>query len=156
MTGLAIVDTNLLGLLIVGSASRSYIKAHKRIGADFTTDHFELLVELLARFDNIILLPQVISETSNLIRQISYPARNHIQIVLKNIVESSPEFPVTSLDGIGRSEYYQLGVTDACILHLCNLNVSGMEPTLLSIDGDLVNIANSLGYNVIDYRNFLE
>jgi hypothetical protein len=155
MIGAAVVDTNLLGLLVVGSASRSYIKLHKRIGADFAIEHFELLVELLGSFDDIVLIPQIVAEISNLIRQINYPAKNYIQIAFKKLIETSLEFPATSRDAIDRDEFFQLGIMDCCILHMCSLKLLGAPPTLLTIDSDLVNAASSLGYSVINYREFM-
>ena len=43
MKGVVVIDTNLLVLLIVGSASKHYIGKHKRLRG-YTTDHFDLLV----------------------------------------------------------------------------------------------------------------
>jgi hypothetical protein len=74
MSGVIVVDTNLLVLLVVGSASIEYINKHKRL-TSFSTDDFELLVELIGMFSDIVMLPHILSETSNLIKQIDNPAR---------------------------------------------------------------------------------
>jgi hypothetical protein len=46
MSDVVVVDTNLLLLLVVGSASRNYVDKHKRLG-DYSLDDFDLLVELI-------------------------------------------------------------------------------------------------------------
>jgi len=43
MTGVVVVDANLMVLLVVGSASKEYIAKHKRLRDDYTVDDFELL-----------------------------------------------------------------------------------------------------------------
>lgn len=156
MSSAAVVDTNLLTLLVVGSASRKYISSHKRLRADFNVDHFELLVELLGAFDEIVLLPQVVAETSNLLRQIDVPARHHIQTTFRTLIESASEFPLTSRQAVSRDEYLELGITDAAILYLCAMTRSGLAPTLLTMDRELANKANSLGYAIVDYRAYME
>ena len=45
-----------------------------------------------------------------------------------------------------------LDFTDAVILHLCNLTIEGVSPTLLTADTNFANSAHSLGYSVIDYK----
>jgi hypothetical protein len=43
MTGVVVVDANLLVLLVAGSASTPYIAKHKRLRDDYTIEDFELL-----------------------------------------------------------------------------------------------------------------
>ena len=155
MNGLAVIDTNLLALLVIGSASKDYISSHKRINSDFTTEHFDNLVYVLGAFDEIILLPQVVAETSNLIRQIKQPAKFHVQQALKSLVEANFEFPATSREAVAVKEYFALGIADACLLQLCSLDLNGLAPTLVTIDGSLANIASSSGYNVLNYRELM-
>jgi len=151
MSGVIIVDTNLLVLLVVGSASIEYINKHKRL-TEFSTDDFELLVELIGTFSDIVMLPHILSETSNLIKQTDNPARLKIQHSFRTLVNTTTELPLPSVYGVQRSEFAELGLTDAMILHLCNLTGNGIEPTLLTTDTALANNAHSLGYSVIDYK----
>ena len=74
MSGTVIIDTNLFGLLVVGTASRKYIGLHKRLN-NFSEFHFDLLGLLLLNYDEVIFLPQIVAETSNLIGYIADPAR---------------------------------------------------------------------------------
>ena len=151
MTGVVIIDTNLLVLLVVGSASKDYIVKHKRL-QDYTADDFELLGLLLAGFSDIILLPHVLAEVSSLARQIENPARSRTQDAFKKLIATATELPAQSVLATLRDEFNDLGLTDAMILHLCSLSINGIDPTLVTSDVVLANKALSLGYSVIDYK----
>src|ERR1700722_10956523 len=150
MNSPVIIDTNLLSLLVVGATSRKYISLHKRLESDFTVREYELLVEFISLFTDIILIPHIVAETSSLIRQIRAPMRTSIQETLRTLITTAIELSIPSAWGAQRDEYQGLGITDAVILHF--LSMSGIEPTLMTIDRDLINSASSLGYRVIDYR----
>jgi hypothetical protein len=68
------------------------------------------------------------------------------------LIETCVEFSIPSVNGARRDEFDRLGLTDAVILHLCTMDVNGLNPTLLTADTDLANSASSLGYSVIDYK----
>jgi hypothetical protein len=99
MNSLVVIDTNLLCLLIVGATSREYISLHKRLASDFNISHFELLVELIGVFSDIVLLPHIIAETSSIIRQIRTPMRTRIQETLRTLIATTIEFPIASAWG---------------------------------------------------------
>jgi hypothetical protein len=151
MNGVVVIDTNLLVLLIVGSASREFVARHKRLQG-FTLDDFDLLNVIIAQFSDIILLPHVLSEVSNIARQMAYPALSHVQSAFRRLVRGSTEVPIPSALGCERNEFARLGLTDAVIMHFCSLRLNGVQPTLLTADTALANNALSLGYSVIDYR----
>ena len=150
MNGVVVLDANLLVLLVVGSASRDYIGRHKRLSR-YSTEDFDLLALMIGQFDEIVLLPHIVAEVSSLCRQIPNPARSAIQRAFKVLVTTATEIPVPSADGALRAEFEALGVTDACVLHLCAMSLKGVSPTLITMDGALANAAHSLGYSVIDY-----
>jgi len=151
MNGVVIIDTTLMVLLIVGSASRNYISRHKRLGS-YTVDDFEMLGLIVAEFSEIVLLPHILTEVSGIARQIGYPARAEIQSVLRTLIATCAEIPVQSIDGAQRDEFERLGLTDAVLLHFCAMDVNGIGPTLLTSDTELADSARSLGYSVIDYK----
>jgi hypothetical protein len=151
MKGVVVVDANLLVLLVVGSASKEYIAKHKRL-QDYTADDFELLGLIIAQFSDIVLLPHILAEVSGIARQIENPARARIQNALRTLIATASELPIPSTSGARRDEFDELGLTDAVILHLCDMEVNGIEPTLITTDTDLANSAYSLGYSVIDYK----
>jgi len=152
MTGVVVVDANLMVLLVVGSASTEYIAKHKRL-QDYTVDDFELLGLIISQFSDIVLLPRILVEVSSLARQIENPARAKVQGALRTlIITTATELPIQSAFGAQRDEFGDLGLTDAVILHLCNMSLNGIRPTLVTSDVVLANSAHSLGYSVIDYK----
>lgn len=151
MKGVVIVDTNLVVLLVVGTASKDYISKHKRL-TSFSRDDFDLLVILLSQFSDIVTVPHILSEVSSIARHIENPARDKIQGALRDFIESCTEIPIQSIDGARRTEFHRFGITDAVILHVCAMATGGATPTLLTADTKLANAAHSLGYSVIDYR----
>jgi hypothetical protein len=151
MTGVVVIDANLTVLLVVGSASKGYISMHRRL-QDYTEDDFAVLGLLIAQFSDIVLLPHILAEVSSLARQINDPARKKVQRALRTLITTATELPIQSVFGAERDEFDQLGLTDAVILHLCNMSINGISPTLITVDADLANSAHSLGYSVIDYK----
>jgi len=153
MKDLVVIDANLLLLLIVGISNRKYIKTHKNC-SEYTDDDFDLLVEIIGDFSEIILLPHILTEVSNLARQTSEPAKSNIQRKLKEFVENYYEVQVNSLAGVQREEFCLLGLTDSVILVLCTMNIRGLRCTLLTADRPLANQAMALGYDAILYSDF--
>lgn len=152
MLGPIIIDTNLLLLLVVGATDPDYIAMHKRLAADYTIHDFDQVSRIAGAHSEIVLLPNTLTEVSNLARQIANPARTRIQWKFKELVQSLTEVYVESRTAIMREEFLTLGLTDAAILHFCTLPLGDLGPTLLSVDEDLINNASSLGYGCIDYN----
>jgi hypothetical protein len=151
MKGVAVLDSNLTVLLVVGSASTAYIEKHKRLKGYHTYD-FEVLGLIIAEFLEIVLLPYVLTEASNLVRQIEEPAKGRISTAFRTFITTAVELPIPSAHGAMRSEYERLGLTDAVLLHLCSMSIEGIDPTLITADSELADVAGSLGHSVIDYR----
>lgn len=150
MNGVVVIDTNLPVLLVVGSASKEYIRKHKRLQR-YTDDDFDLLTWIIAQLSEIVMLPHVLAETSTLARQIENPARARIQSALRKLIATTIELPIQSVSGARRDEFPHLGLTDAVILHLCSMSISGIQPTLITVDGQLADAANAMGFSVVDY-----
>jgi hypothetical protein len=152
MNDVVIIDTNLLLLLIVGSASVSFIEKHKRLIGTYNKDDFSILGAIISEFSEIVSIPHVLAEVSNLARQIDDPARTLIMEKLKVFISTTLEFAIPSLNGVERNEYQSLGLTDSVLLHLCALSINGVTPTLITVDSALANAAISLGYSAIDFK----
>lgn len=146
-----IIDANLLLLLIVGLTNRDYITGHKRLSGYSAAD-FDVLATAISLYSDIVLLPHVMAEVSNLVRQTVNPCRAEIQTLLASLVEVTSEIPVTSLQGVRQPPYESLGLTDAAILHRCTVSPGGIHFTLLTADRDLADVAHSLGCDVLDFE----
>lgn len=152
MIGPVLIDTNLLVLLIVGSASRSLISGHRRLNG-YSLDDFDQLTTLLGGFSNIITVPHVLAEVSNLLDRTARPNQRSILAKFVDFIDSTLECSIPSNVVITRPEFEILGLTDAVLLHVCAQDFGGAAATLLTTDHDLANYASSLGYGVIDFKN---
>ncbi len=149
-----LIDTNLAVLLAVGSADRSMIYRHKRL-QHFDVEDFDLLQEMISLFSEIIFLPNVVSETSNLIRQIRGPDRVKVVAMLAELVSRAREIYVPSADAVRRSEYGYLGVTDAALLAHGNFD-AGSKHVILTVDLDLYLACEAAGLATVNFNHVRE
>jgi hypothetical protein len=150
MTGRDIVlDSNLLLLLVVGSASRRYIASHKRLRS-FTEADFERLLAMLDG-NRLLLTPNTLTETSNLAAlDLKHdPARSQIRMVLRRFIDAGDEIMVASRTGAAQDEFLRLGLTDSVLLSL-----GSPSTTLLTTDLDLYIAAGRRGQAAENFNHF--
>lgn len=145
-----ILDANLLLLLVVGSADRSFITKHKRLRS-YTDEDFDLLRLFLSRASSIIVTPNALTEASNLAGYISDPARTTIYQMFRAIVQTPTciEFAVESKLAVSRTEFIRLGLTDSVLLHLAT-----DSHTLLTADVDLYLAAIAQGLKAENFNHY--
>ncbi|EGK73586.1 hypothetical protein METUNv1_00217 [Methyloversatilis universalis FAM5] len=150
MTSLSVlVDSNLLLLLIVGLTSRDYVAKHKRL-REFTPEDFDLLKEQLSVASEILVTPNTLTETSNLIDHIGEPARSKIFSKLRELVSlsSTRETYLPSHSALSRLELPRLGLTDCALLDAC---ASGTP--LITVDLHLYLAAVSAGNKALNFNH---
>lgn len=143
MNGL-LVDANLLCLLVVGLTDRTAVRRHKRLSA-FDESNFDAIVEITDIFGNIVLCPQVVAETSNLLRY-DGGGRRYSEI-LSRLVCAYEERSRGSKEAVDAPEFLQLGVTDAVL----TLLASGVS-AVLSADARLCHAIERRGHRAINYN----
>lgn len=114
------IDSNLLLLLVVGMTEKDYVSKHKRL-KEFTLSDYDLLQEQLTVATEIVVTPNTLTETSNLIDHIGDPARSRIYSKLRELVDlpDTREIYVDSRAASGRTELPRLGLTDCALLEVC-------------------------------------
>lgn len=112
---LLVIDTNLLVLLVVGSVRPDLIGKHRRTKG-YGMQDFALLRDLLGDEPTLSLLPNVVTETSNLVADYGEPDRSRLLGRLKSLVDANPESYVPSRLACSIAEFLRLGVTDAALL----------------------------------------
>lgn len=147
MGRLIAIDTNLLVLLVVGSASEGYIARHKRTNT-YAADDFRLLRQILLTADGLVFTPHVLAETSNLVRQFSRPGVDAIVNVLRRMIEQAREVVVTGVEAVRRPEFRYLGLTDAALLA-----IEAGDITLLTDDFDLYRASLAAGRQPINFSH---
>jgi len=143
-----ILDTNILLLLVVGSAKKRYVSAHKRLKA-FTEADYDLLVSLLYHVQKIILTPNTLTETSNLAAQIDGPARAEIFAMFRKIIRAGEERYFPSAPATEQTEFARLRLTDAVLL-----NETLRSRTLLTADLNLFLAAQRRGHKAVNFSHY--
>jgi hypothetical protein len=150
MPHLIALDANVLLLLVVGLTNPAYIPSHKRLRS-YTFNDFKTLSAILEQYDEAIVIPNALSETSNLIRHIGEPARGRIYACFRQLIQNTREDYVRSRDASGRDEFIRLGLTDSAFLEVAKQDI-----LLLSADGHLVRAAQAAGYRAENFFHLTE
>ena len=144
------LDANLLVLLVVGETDKKMIAKHRRSKA-FDVNDYERLVGLINQIDQVLVTPNTLTETSNLLSQHGQPERSRLFEVLRLLIEEREEIVVTSKAASRNNEFIRLGLTDAALLE-----VVSAESPLITVDFDLYGAALAKGAGAMSYgkRNF--
>lgn len=142
-----VLDSNLLVLYIVGTASRAYIDRHRRLQA-YTESDYELLLGLIEAARTVLTTPNALSEASNLAGYIASPARDHVFEVMRAMTRGLEEVYVPSSVAVERAEFVRLGLTDATMLDLAS-----SERVLLTADFDLYQAALAKGAAAVNFNH---
>ena len=125
------VDANLLLLLVVGSTDQALIRRHRRLQV-FNADDYELLVDLLSTYQQVLVTPNTLTETSNLLGQHGEPQRSRFFDTFRSLIEINKEIVVTSLEASRNASFKRLGLTDAALLEVVTA-----DTPLVTVDLDL-------------------
>lgn len=142
-----LLDSNLLVLLVVGLASSELIGRHKRLKA-YSASDFQLLSTYLSMASAVMLTPNTLTETSNLVRNIEKPAKTRIGLVLNSFVLNAGETYVAGAAAVARPEFFRLGLTDSALLA-----PEFSELTLLTADLQLYLAALRAGRSAINFNH---
>lgn len=146
----AAIDTNLLVLLVVGLTSPTYIERHRRLSPVYKSQHFELIRDIAFRAPRLVCTPHVLTEASNLLRQISEPMRSEIMGTFKAFIGRAEETFIPGARAAESPVFIRLGLTDAGIVSL--------EPSdviLYTVDHDLHIASSERGFEVFNLATFL-
>ena len=136
------VDANLLVLLVVGSLDRDLIGKHRRLRA-YSADDYEILIKLLDPVERVLVTPNTLTETSNLLAQHPEPERSRFFERLRFIIGEAREVVVASVIASDNSAFDRLGLTDAALLEAIT-----PDTPLVTVDLDLYLQANASGQEV--------
>lgn len=142
-----LIDTVLLTLFIVGTASREYVEKHRRL-RPYTATDFDLLVDNVSRASAVIVTPNTLTEVSNWAKMIAEPARSHIAATLQAFGGVFDERYVPSSSAALDAEFARFWLTDSAILReLANGHV------LLTTDNQLYVAAWQRGFNALNFED---
>lgn len=143
-----LLDTNLLILLVAGSTSLARIARHKRL-SDFVEGDFHQLISVLSKADKLVVTPNILTETSNLIGSPKNPSDAALFMTLANLVQNSDleEIYVPSIDVMQMPQFNYLGLTDAAVLALKEKKI-----VVLTRDARLVEACSRVGIDVLPFQ----
>lgn len=127
-----LLDTNLLVLLVVGLTDRELILKHKRTRT-FEPADYDLLLEILASVDTVVVTPHVLAEASNLLAQIGEPTLSTLRATFAALVEVQEEIYVAARESVRQPAFPRLGLTDTAILELV-AEIDNSQLALLTTD----------------------
>ena len=133
------IDANLIVLLVVGLVGRDLIGRHRRT-KEFAVEDYDRLSRVISRVGNIRVTPNTLTEASNLLGQHGEPQRSRLLLMLRALIEQSPETVVASADAARHATFPRLGLTDAALLE-----VVSTDAPLLTVDLNLYVAALASG-----------
>ncbi len=140
-----VLDTCLLVLLVVGATNRKYIVKHKNLYPIYNERHFDALIRIIAEAPSVVCTAHILTETSNLLRQIGNPMRAEIMQVFRQFVHLNRELRVDGVMASNAPIFIRLGLTDAAIVSL-----NADEVAILTVDHDLHISASQAGFEVFN------
>ncbi|MBV8203133.1 MAG: hypothetical protein JOZ15_21165 [Acidobacteria bacterium] len=142
----------MLLLFLVGSCGAEWISKHKRI-AIYRIEEFNLLCAIISRVRTLVVTPNILTEASNLARQIGDPKRSEIMARLAAISRRADERYVesASLAAGFPKQFLRLGITDAGIIDLCKQGL-----VLLTDDLSLFLEVQRLGGTAVNFQHLRE
>lgn len=142
-----ILDSNLLVLLIVGLTDPKLISKHRRTKS-YEKEDFELLTDILSNYDQVVVTPHILTETSNLVSQTGEPAMSLLRKTLMCLLEDQKEEYQPSIDIGKHTSFLRLGLTDCAILKIIK-----DELPLITADLDLYLMAAKKNKNTVNFNH---
>lgn len=142
-----VLDSNLLLLLVVGLAGEGYIAKHRRLRA-YTVEDFKLLIKVISGVDYVVVSPNTLTETSNLLAYISEPDRTFLFKVFDGFIQKVTEKYFESRQSSKLPDFSKLGLADTVLLELASTTDS-----LLTADLELYLAASKKGRNVLNFNH---
>lgn len=144
-----LIDTNLLILLVVGSHSVDRVANHRRLEG-FAAKDFHRLADILSAAQKLIVTPNILTETSNLLGSPKNPFDAPLFQMLSEIVRNAEvleEIYIPSAEIAEMPQFPYLGLTDSGILSLKERNV-----VILTRDMRLASECWSIGLDVLPFE----
>lgn len=120
-----LLDTNLLVAWVIGRVDPAMLARHKR-AALFDSGDLPLLISVVDRFDQVVTIPHVLAEASNLLGLTGEPDRTALLEGLGRFISETHEIQVLSATAVDHASFAKLGLADAAILCAANKQVSTM------------------------------
>lgn len=125
------VDANLLTLLVAGNVDTKLIAKHRRLQKYNVDDYLELCL-LLEAVEKVYVIPNTLTEASNLLSQHGEPERSLLFDQLQVLIQNCREITINSITASQNRVFRRLGLTDAALLEAVK-----PDTPLLTVDIEL-------------------
>jgi len=143
----AVLDSNLLLLLVVGTYNAARIGKFKRTEKYIPND-FRLLEILRKQLDHWVATPNIITEVDNLSRQTDEREYSGISSAFNTVINKFVERHLSCQEAIANPLHARLGVTD-CI----TLALASERHLIVTDDFPLAGRLEKMGCDVININN---
>ena len=141
-----LIDTNLLLLYFVGFYDKGLIERWSRTADRFVAVDFDTLSILLEGFERLVVTPYILTEVSNLLGNLSDPAKTECYGLLARTIRSAMDEKHTpGVDLIDSPAFGLFGITDASILDVATgsfLVLTDDLPLYAYLQGNGVEVLN--------------
>lgn len=144
---LAVLDTNLLLLWLVGLVDPTLLLTFKRVNI-FTTEDLTTLAELLLGFQAVVTTPHVLTEVSNFTDQTPPHRRPEMKSQLRRFAQECAEIYHASAGLVLRPEFDPLGLADTALSSLSSTT------TVITVDRHLAARIALGGGRVINFNHY--
>lgn len=141
------LDANLLVLLVVGLVDRKLVSKHKRTRS-FDPEDFDLLREILGRYEEIVITPNVMTEACNLISFATEPTLTNTRRQFALLADALREVYYKSAAVVRHPKFLRLGLSDSALLGLVEERVP-----LLTCDLGLYLAAAESNRDVVNFNH---
>lgn len=142
-----LIDTNILLLYFVGSVNRERITKFSRTKR-FIPEDYDLLIQILNRFQKFVTTPNILTEVSNLANQLGEPDRSQCFSQFAQCTSILDEFYVESQTIAATEKFVKFGLTDCGIVSLVR-----DKYLVLTDEFPLANYLQSIGVDVINFNH---
>ena len=105
----------MLVVFIIGSVEPKLLGIAKRV-KEYRLSDYDLIYAYLSLFSEVVLLPNIVSETSDLLDHLKGEQRENCMEFFAQFIKINSERYVASASAVELPEYMALGVADAAIL----------------------------------------
>ncbi len=141
----ALIDTNLLLLLFVGSVRRDLISKFKRV-SKFAVEDYDTLFNVVNYFGKIFTTPNILTEVSNLAGQLSGADRDDCFERFAATLTLLEEKYIPSATVAQSKPFKKFGITDACIAQ-----IAGQGHLIITDDFALYHYLIGSGYDALNF-----
>lgn len=138
------VDTNLLLLLIVGTVNTDLIYRFKRTEI-YSGDDLHHIQETVRRFRQVTAVQPVLTEVSNLVGQLTEPARRAVMLELRQYILDVHEVQSSSVELSRLAEFPRFGLADSALI-----DAASKGEVVFTDDFPLSGYIERLGFPVLN------